>query len=446
MWTIIFPNQLYQKLERYLFKDKSTENGCFLLARHYQKSKDKSAILVREILPADNNSWNRKGPSTLEPTSAYINQCVIKADSSNSMLIFVHSHPLAIHPPVFSPIDNETNAALFANLSEILTDKPISSIVLSSHGLYGDVFFKGKTDRIAETKIIGETIKYVNTVGAKKKQWAAQEELDRQVKAIGLTTQQKLQSFTVSIVGLGGVGAPVAIQLARMGVGTLRLIDSDVIDKSNLSRVYGSTPKDVGEPKVSVVAKHIKTFSSTKVIPIIADITKTDTAIINDLTDSDVIFGCTDTLSSRAVLNDLCVRRYIPLIDSGCRIHLNGLDKSIEQAIAIVQVVTPDSACLWCTGVLDGNLILQESFSPEERQKLANEGYAQPVESQPSIISLTTLAASLAVNKLLCLLGLFGEDYSTRTHIELVNDVMIKDRPDVWIPAFVKYTKAWREP
>jgi hypothetical protein len=60
MWAIIFPNQLYQKLERYLFKDKSTENGCFLLARHYQKSKDKSVILVREILTADNNSWNTK--------------------------------------------------------------------------------------------------------------------------------------------------------------------------------------------------------------------------------------------------------------------------------------------------------------------------------------------------------------------------------------------------
>ena len=353
MWTVVFPNKLFQTLEQYLFADKSTENGCFLLARYYQRSKSKFAILVREMLPADNDSWKRKGPSTIEPTSAYINQCVIRADNSNSILIFVHSHPLATHPPFFSPIDNETNAALFANLSEILTDKPISSIVLSDHGLYGDVFFKGKTDRISETKIIGETLKYMNTVSAKKKQGAVQEELDRQVKAIGLTAQQKLQSLTISIVGLGGVGAPVAIQLARMGVGTLRLIDPDVIEKSNLSRVYGSTPKDVGEPKVSVVAKHIKTFSSSRVIPIIADITKTDTAIINYLTDSDVIFGCTDTLSSRAVLNDLCVRRYIPLIDSGCRIHLNDPDKSIEQAIAKVQVVTPDigmSLVYWSIG------------------------------------------------------------------------------------------------
>ena len=74
--------------------------------------------------------------------------------------------------------------------------------------------------------------------------------------------------------------------------------------------------------------------------------------------------------------------------------------------------------------------MLQESFSPEERQKLANEGYAQPIESQPSIISMTTLAASMAVNKLLALLGLFGDDSSTRTQIEFVNDVMIKDSPD----------------
>ena len=148
------------------------------------------------------------------------------------------------------------------------------------------------------------------------------------------------------------------------------------------------------------------------------------------MADSDVIFGCTDNLSSRAVLNDLSVRYYIPLIDSGCRIHLNDHDKSIEQAIAKVQIITPDKACLWCTGVLNGNLILQESIPLEERQKLANEGYAQPVESQPSIISLTTLTASMAVNKLLALLGLFGEDYSTRTQIELVNDMMINDSPN----------------
>jgi hypothetical protein len=301
---------------------------------------------------------------------------------------------------------------------------------LSSHGLYGDFYFKGKTERIAETMVIGETIKRLKTVGTKEKQATVQDQFDRLVKAIGLTVQQKLQDLTVTIVGLGGVGSPVAAQLARMGVGTLRLIDSDVIDKSNLSRVYGSTLKDVGKPKVSVVTKHIRTFSSTKVIPIIADITKVDKDIIADLADSDVIFGCTDNLSSRAVLNDLCVRYYIPLIDSGCRIHLNGNDQSIEQAIVKVQVVIPDKACLWCTGVLNGNLILQESLPPEERQKLINEGYAQPVESQPSIISLTTLTASLAVNKLLSLLGLFGEDYNTRTQIELVNDVMIKDSPN----------------
>ena len=143
-----------------------------------------------------------------------------------------------IHPPVFSPIDNKTNAALFANLSEILADKPVSSIVLSSHGLYGDVFFKGRIERINETLIIGETIQHFNTVGSEEKQGAVHEEFDRQVKAIGLTTQQKLQNLTVTIVGLGGVGSPVAVQLARMGVGTLRLIDSDVIDKSNL---YGFT-------------------------------------------------------------------------------------------------------------------------------------------------------------------------------------------------------------
>ena len=109
---------------------------------------------------------------------------------------------------------------------------------------------------------------------------------------------------------------------------------------------------------------------------------------------------------------------------------MNGND-SISQAIAKVQIVTSDSACLWCTGTLDGKIIMQESLSAEEKSNLAKEGYYDGIEKQPSVISMTTMAASMAVNKLLNLLGVFGDKYNSRTQIELKDGFMIDDTPEI---------------
>ena len=104
---------------------------------------------------------------------------------------------------------------------------------------------------------------------------------------------------------------------------------------------------------------------------------------------------------------------------------------SISQAVAKVQTITPDSACLWCTGTLNGKTILQESLSDKERKRLAEEGYYESIDKQPSVISLTTLAASIAVNKFLGLVGAFGDQTSTRIQVELKDGFMISDVPEI---------------
>jgi hypothetical protein len=95
-----------------------------------------------------------------------------------------------------------------------------------------------------------------------------------------------------------------------------------------------------------------------------------------------------------------------------------------------VQVVTPDGACLWCTGTLDGKLVLQESLSDEEKRKLADEGYYQGVQEQPSIASMTTMAGSTA-EQTSSLVGVFGDSYDTRTQIELKSGFMVSDVSEI---------------
>lgn len=429
MWKVLFPRKLFAELREFLFSTAPRENGCFLTANY---SKSGNTLLVTGFMKPDGESWNTMGEHALEPTSSYTNDCVVAADFNNASLIFVHTHPNSGHPSRFSPIDEDSNNRIFANLSQILTDRPLGSLVFSRNGIYGVVHHRGNLQPVSSYISSGTILSEIPSVSSGRKVAEVDSSFDRQVRAIGKAGQMRLQNLKVAIVGVGGTGSAVAVQLARMGVGGLTLIDKDHLDESNIPRVYGSERKDKRKPKVEVLKNHIGNLSRTEVTALKEDITDTDpkNRFFKKLLNSDVIFGCTDNLSSRSVLNDIALQYYIPLIDVGCRIDLNS-DQSIRQAVAKVQVVSTDSACLWCTGVLDGRLIMQESLTDEEKRKLAEEGYYQGVERQPSIVSLTTLAASIGVNKLLSLIGIYGENTCTRTQIELKDGFMIEESPEI---------------
>ena len=348
--------------------------------------------------------------------------------AEESSLIMVHTHPNPLHPTTFSAIDKRSNKMLFANLSDIVPGRPLGSLVFSRDGVCGVVFDEGRHRRVGKIKIVGKTLVEFSGVGAGRIPLPATgAKFDRQRRALGGLRQQRLQDMAVTIVGAGGTGSPVAVQLARMGVRSIQLIDMDCVDETNLPRLYGAQNTDVGKPKVEVLKRHLRSFSNSKIQAVCGNIA--DEGMTGRLIESDAIFACTDNLTSRSILDEISSKFYIPLIDVGCRIHLNK-DGSVSQAIAKVQAVTPDTACLWCTGTLDGRLILQESLLDDEKKKLVEEGYYEEIGEQPSVISLTTMAASMAVNKLLSILGTFGEQYNPRTQIELKGGFMIDDMPE----------------
>ena len=424
LWTIVFSSDFYDDLLKFLFSTKS-ENGCFLLAKSYS-NKDENIMIISEVIKPNEESWNTKGEHSLEPSSSFINQCVISAEVKNSSLIFVHTHPNVMHPAGFSWIDEKSNQRIFANLSQILPDIPLGSLVFSRKGICGVVFSEGKLESVSKIKIVGKKLRIFPGVGFEKES-EINEKFDRQVRMIGKKNQSLLEALKIAIVGIGGTGTPLTVQLSRIGVKQLTLIDRDVIDATNIPRVYGSTESDIGKPKTEVLKKHVQSYSDCVIDTHNIDIAKEED--LSFLLNSDVIFSCTDNLTSRSILNEISNQYHIPLIDIGCRIHMS--ENKIEQAIVKVQLVTPEHACLWCSGTLDGKIIMQESLSQKEKIKLENEGYYDNLEKQPSIISMTTMGASMAINKLLAILGVFKEQYSSRTQIEINNGFMIEDNPEI---------------
>jgi adenylyltransferase/sulfurtransferase len=123
---------------------------------------------------------------------------------------------------------------------------------------------------------------------------------------VGIEGQRKLKAARVLCVGAGGLGAPASMYLAAAGVGTLGLVDFDVVDASNLHRqiIYG-TP-DVGKGKLEASRARLTAMNSgVKVIT--HEVALTSKNALDVLKDYDVVLDGTDNFQTRYLVNDACV-------------------------------------------------------------------------------------------------------------------------------------------
>lgn len=121
----------------------------------------------------------------------------------------------------------------------------------------------------------------------------------------GLSQQEKLAKTRVLLVGMGGLGCPVALYLCAAGVGTLGLLDDDVVSLSNLQRQVLYTPQDVGLPKVKVAQQYLRTFNPEVKLHAIEAPLQASNALAH-LANFDIIVDCSDNLAVRYLINDVC--------------------------------------------------------------------------------------------------------------------------------------------
>ena len=135
---------------------------------------------------------------------------------------------------------------------------------------------------------------------------------------VGLEGQEELNDTGILIVGMGGLGCPVAQYLISSGIGYLTLMDPDKVERSNLSRQPIYTEEDIGEYKVNS-AKH--TLSHLNPNAVINEITEklTEENALTHASAHDFVIDCTDDIASRYVLSDICQSIGKPLIHGGVR-------------------------------------------------------------------------------------------------------------------------------
>jgi sulfur-carrier protein adenylyltransferase/sulfurtransferase len=123
---------------------------------------------------------------------------------------------------------------------------------------------------------------------------------------VGVEGQRKLKAARVLCIGAGGLGAPASMYLAAAGVGTLGLVDFDVVDSSNLQRqiIYG-TP-DVGRRKLEAARERL-TAMNAAVQVVLHETTLSSKNALDVLKDYDVVLDGTDNFQTRYLVNDACV-------------------------------------------------------------------------------------------------------------------------------------------
>ena len=130
---------------------------------------------------------------------------------------------------------------------------------------------------------------------------------------VGLDGQKRLEASRVLLVGAGGLGSPSAFYLAAAGVGTLRLADDDVVDRSNLQRQILHTEARIGTPKVESAAVALSALNPRTRIEAIRERITSDN--VEHLLDGvDVVIDGADNFPARYLLNDACVKLGKPLV------------------------------------------------------------------------------------------------------------------------------------
>jgi len=156
--------------------------------------------------------------------------------------------------------------------------------------------------------------------------------------------QQALLSSHALIIGLGGLGSPVAMYLATAGVGHLTLVDDDVVDLTNLQRQIIHTQADIGRSKVESAAATLRALNSE------IEITTVNTRLNGDdlrqaVQRADVVIDASDNFATRFAINQACVDTHTPLV-SGAAIRMEGQVSVFPNDIRNSE--NPDSPCYRC--------------------------------------------------------------------------------------------------
>lgn len=388
MIRIVFPGNELNTLRARLQGDRR-ESAAIALALPVRTASG-WRLIVREVHVPPEVAYEERTPTAARLKPSFGLPIEKRASDNRWSLLYCHTHPNG--PAQFSPIDDRAEKALGEYARSRSEDVPHCAMLFAG-------------DTVVAREMGNNNPARVWAVGATVEQYGMEvgpvpgDQFDRQVRAFGLEGQRRINGLAVAIVGLGGTGSIVAQQLAHLGVQTFVLIDHDLVEATNLNRTVGTFPNSVGKPKVEAAKHLIQSINPRAIVDaVLGDVR--NAADARRLTDVDFVFCCTDSHSSRHVINQIAYQYAVPVIDMGVSITV--LDDQAPQIAGHAKALAPTLACLWCFNSLSPRQVREEMMTPEQR-KLDPYFQGAAGVAQPAVISINSLVASSAVTMFLAM-------------------------------------------
>jgi molybdopterin/thiamine biosynthesis adenylyltransferase len=398
---------IFSELTRRLDEEPETAAMC---QAGIAMSENAATLLIRDVDWVPERHYEERTPLRLKIRSQGFVPGFTKAVRDMTVPVFFHTHPGGGPGP---SLNDDAVEAEMRRLALIRTGRPLFGALILGGSRTSPTFsarlYLGPTvPAIAAEKlrVVGRQLRIIPSTTAR---YSFDPVIfDRQVRALGADGQRTLRALRVGVVGSGGTGSPTFEQVVRLGVGHVTLIDDDVMTKTNVTRIHGSSVHDAGAKKVTVLAREGNRIDlGARTVPIDGKVTVRSVA--QALRYCDIVFGCTDDHWGRAILSKLAYYYLVPVIDMGVIVDTDEQER-IREVMCRITTVMPGTACLMCRNEVNPHAIRWEQLGSEERQKLVAEGYVPPLgDPDPSVVSYTTLTSGFAVSELLDRLFVLGE-------------------------------------
>ena len=392
--------KMHQELKNHLHNGDGLEALGFALCGRLQ-NKGEEFLLVHKTFLMPYNKCNRS-ENFVSWKTIDVEHLLEEALAKGLGIVKFHSH--FVNDSNFSYLDDKSDKDFFDSVYGWVNKDLLHASVV----MYPDGAMKGRVVKpdlnfteIDKISVIGESI---NMFSNSNEDTRIRKAFKRNSQAFGAKTVNTLQGMKIGVVGCSGTGSPIIQMLFRLGVGTLVIIDPDVMGHENLNRIVPSKTSDADKKtlKVEVIKEHIDNVNIGTEVITHSCLIQDSREAFNDLASCDFNFGCMDSVEGRYYLNLISTDYLVPVSDIGVKIVADG-EGGIDSIVGNIHYVYPNSKTLLERGVYTSGQLAAESLKRISEEEYNNrQAYFENAEVEsPAVISINTMCSSFAVNDML---------------------------------------------
>lgn len=393
---LVLPCGMFSEIKDYLFRDTSKEYACYLICGHNVVGKTLRLLGCFLVLP-EPSEYQSHSLMSVRLRRELLAEVLKECARLGLSLVDIHSHPFSSSQVAFSGVDEADEQEKSKWFAEHLPHCFYGSVVMGQ--CCHQARIRSASGLMIEAELQIKSVEPPLQGKAKANSNIHNSVFNRHVRAFGAEGQRRISAAHFGIVGVGGLGAGLAISLARLGAREFTLIDPDRAEVHNLNRLAGMTAADakLRPRKVEIVARELLAIDP-KIKCHLIDRNVLEKSAWKSLLKTDVFVTATDNHASRMLLNTLSQQYLLPQVSVGALIDTK--DGKLEGGYGHVIVLLPGHRrpCLLCSKIVNPTEAYYEGAPDAHRREAAKRGYIANVdEPAPAVVHLNGVLMNLAL-------------------------------------------------